>query len=235
MQAEAILSSRKQELLTIIAKLKASLTVNGLPCVDPAEKSIQRFLNSNTENQQTILTHISTYLDILSHDIESELKRPRNLEANRLRRAISAFGLRAIDESVFEKIDEGDIVEIYRDTGVQLYRNVVFVNLCSYNLLDLAVHSWDELFEKPAVVIDAIHDRIQKVLSGTFDTLSFEIRPFVQKEKFIYAKTLRTYLVTPKVISPLEDALCGRRTAFITTFKADIIAEGGASSMINIL
>lgn len=235
MQAEATGTDAREQLYVKLAKLKDSLVLNGIPCVEPAPESIEQFVNASEESQSAILKNISTYLNILSQDNESIKTKQRNLEANRLRRAISEFGLRAIDNSVFEKIDDGDIVEIYSETGVQLYRNVVFVKICSYSLLDLAVNSWDELFEKPAAVVGEIHDRIKKVLSGTSDTINFEIRPFVQKEKFIYARTLRTYLVSPKIISPLVECMSGRRNAFITTFKADIIAEGGASSMISIL
>ena len=222
------------QLLTTLDSLENCLISSGVNYVAPAPESIKKFLSSPVSAQNEIIANITKYLDILAQDPELLPKR-RNVEANRLRRALDGFGLRAFDENVFNQIADDDIVEFYSDMGVQLYRNTTFVKLCSYSLLDLAVNSWEDLYEKPTTVINTMQTVIQDLLSSLEGTKSFGLAPFVQKEKFLYARTLRTYMVNPKIISPLVEIHSGKRTAFITTFKAEIIAEGNESDRFRVI
>lgn len=222
------------QLLTALDSLENSLISSGVNYVAPAPQSIQKFLNAPVASQNQIIANITKYLDILAQEPEIIPKR-RNIEANRLRRALDGFGLRAFDDNVFEQISDDDIVEFYSDMGVQLYRNTTFIKLCSYSLLDLAVNSWEDLYEKPASVVNTMQTVIQNLLSSLEGTREFGLAPFVQKEKFLYARTLRTYMVNPKILSPLVDIHSGKRTAFITTFKAEIIAEGHESDRFRII
>lgn len=217
-------------------ELKKLLLQNGVNPSDAAPISISLFSDLDNSQQQLILKNISTYLQVLSADILPENDRSTlNVEINRLKKALRAFGLKAYDDNVFNLITEDDIIEIYSADGRQLYRNILFCKMCSYSLLDLAVNSWDQLYEKPAQVTNQILELIKQILTTNISTTPYNLDAFIQREKFIYAKTLRTYIVTPRYISPLLDAHSGERIAMLSTYSAQILAEGSASLKFDII
>jgi hypothetical protein len=224
------------QLKTSLFKLKTELSQNGVNASDAAPVSIHNFCIASEKKQNLILNNIGTYLEILSQDIEIESPKPNiKIEEARLKKALRAFNLSALDKNIFNLIDEDDVIEIYNDEGIQLYRNITFCKLCSYSLLDLAVNSWDELYDKPTAIKNKIMSKINEVMTTSEGTVAYEMSSYIQREKFIYAKTLKTFLVKPKFISPLLDNLSGRRVAMLSTYSAKILTEGTDSLNLEII
>ena len=149
----------------------------------------------------------------------------------RTKNALKALGLSVMDEEIFNKIEDDDVIEFYSDQGIQIYRNIRFFNFCSYSLLDLAVNSWEDLYQKPASVTERLHQLFHEVLSPNSKFMSYNLGTFIQRERFIYTKTRRTFLVTPKNLSPLINQ-SGVRSAILSTYKAKIVDEGQTFEII---
>lgn len=220
-----------------LLSLKQMLIENGVSPVETAAYSLERFQKEDLDRQQQILDNISKFLKILALEPIREVPRKerRQLEISRLKKAMKEFNLKAMDSEVFELIGNEDVIEVYGSEGVQIYRNLTFCKICSYSLLDLSVNSWDELYEKPAPVVRAIHDLVGEVMTTATKTLPYNLESHIQREKFIYAKTLRTFLVTPRYISPLVDEETGERAGILSTYSAKVIAEGPESLRLDIL
>src|SRR4051812_12784179 len=196
----------RPELQANLSQLQQELRNRKVSSPNPARTTIEIFASMSPENQKEILSNISTYVRILAQAIEPEIERsPRDQEIARLRSAIRSFGLKAANDSVFNIVSANDIIEVYNLRGIQLYRNVGFFKVCSYNLLDLSVHSWDKLYDKPTHVAEETHDVIQRLFSSGDEPIPYGIGTYLQKEKFEFAESLKTLKVTPRYIVPLYD------------------------------
>jgi hypothetical protein len=237
MRSEILKLSNEEQLTVNLERLRNILSSNGLPVVDPAFQSLQKFSELNEAAQRKILANMQTYLRVISQEIE--LKKDKadkiKVEVTRLKKALREFGLKLLNDDILGLIDENDIIEIYNDEGTQLYRNSVFCKTCSYSLLDLAVNSWDELYDKPSTAKDAALSIVSNTLLTATRAVPYNLGSFVQKEKYMYAKNLRTFMLTLKYITPVVEIGTNRRAGVISTCEASIIAEGVDSVKFKIL
>lgn len=234
MYATTLEFENKSELQSNLTQLQKELRIRQVPSVDPAFNTIEVFAKLPTAKQQEILSNISTYVRILAQAFEPEIERNNNLhEIARLRWALHCFGLKAKKQDVFNIVAPDDVIEVYNLQGVQLYRNVGFFKVCSYNLLDLSVQPWDMLYDKPTHVIEATHNVIHRLFDSGDDPIPYGIGTYLQKEKFEFADSLKTLKVTPKFIVPLYDINDGRPSGAFSTYSAELIAEGNQSGRFN--
>lgn len=220
------------QLLAKLSQLKTELQIAGAPYIEPTIQSFDRFADSPNEIQERILNNITTYLQTLSQNIEpTESKRIQ--EIARLKHALRNFGMKSLHEDIFNQIAEDDVIEIYSSQGIQLYRNMKFLKLCSYSLLDLAVNPWDQLYEKPTLISTKIMEKIDHILTHSTGPVPYETGTFIQRETYIFAKTLRVFKVTPRFLSATIDQF-GKRNGFISTYDAEIFSEGIQSLKVKI-
>lgn len=220
-----------------LLQLKQELLVQQSPAIEPASATVEAFSKMPVEMQKQILSNISTYIRVLSQDIDKQIepgieRSPRIREIARLRWALNQFGLKPMNNDVFNVITLDDVIELYNIQGIQLYRNMRFFKVCSYNLLELSVHPWEVLYDKPTHVIEST----QKVIERLFETgnvVPYSIPTYLQKEKYEFAKSLKTLQVTPRYIVPLYDAVSGQPAGAFSTYSAEVIAEGDQSSRFN--
>ncbi|CAN5510059.1 hypothetical protein BH10BDE1_BH10BDE1_13510 [soil metagenome] len=79
--------------------------------------------------------------------------------------AVQKFGLRPCSD-FFDKLQPGDVLELY-DTGfVQLYRNWAFFQISSYSMADLFVYPWPDLYVRDEEVMKSLMAYSSMVLSG---------------------------------------------------------------------
>lgn len=233
MQNHAYSIDFNSQLKSNLSQLNVLLELAGAPPPESARQSVEAFAKLDSLRQESILNNISTYIEILSQEIEPPRMRP-NAEVARLKSALGAFGLKALDDGFFDLVKDEDVVEVYSPEGVQLYRNVRFCKICSYSLLDLAVNSWADLYEKPATMASRTQEAVNRVLVSD-KTIPYDMPSFVQREKFIYSNVRRAFLVTPKFLSPLRDELSGRIGGFLSTYHGEILAEGEESRKFTII
>jgi len=80
--------------------------------------------------------------------------------------ALKLFGLPKSLEELFNYIEESDIIEVYRYDQIQVFRNLNFHDVCSYELPELFIYPWDQLFYRPNHITQQIADGAKAVFSG---------------------------------------------------------------------
>lgn len=144
--------------------------------------------------------------------------------------------MHALDSEIFKMISEDDVVEVYSDLAVATLPQPLFCKLCSYSLFNCpSIPGMSCAIEKPAAITQAIHARVSEVLTTAIKHQEYGLGTFIQKEKFIHSKTLRTFLVTPKFISPPIHFTTDQRIGFLSTYSAKILTEGLESLKYDIL
>lgn len=181
--------------------------------------SLDKFHCLADERQMEIVDMINKYVNVLQWSPGSVN------EAGRMLAAANEFGMQVLDPRITESLSDGDVVEIYDSEGRQVYRNLTFCRLSSYSLLDVAVNTWQELYERPVASLESIMDQVVEMLSTNALTQSYRVETHVLREKFIYSRQKKTFLIQMKFISPLVDIETGRRSGVVSTCRLKTIAD----------
>jgi PAS domain-containing protein len=205
--------------------------------LEPTLFSLQKFATLPPERQSEILEMITKYINHLRKaPTVATLGLPEEkAEGIRLAMAANEFGLAIIDADILSKIEDGDVVEIYDSQGRQIYRNLMFCKFSSYSLLDVAVNSWEELYERPLFSLEGIRDRVIEQFSTQVTTRPYGIEDHILKEKFIYSKVRKTFMMRMKFISPLADQITGQRIAVVSICRVKVVSQGASDQAIKIL
>ena len=67
---------------------------------------------------------------------------------------------------LFELLEDSDVVEIYNNQGVQVFRNHRFFDISSYDFPEIFVYPWHELYGREAHITDEIMKYAISVFSG---------------------------------------------------------------------
>lgn len=218
-------------------QLNRALKAHGLPQNDPTPEAVLRYQQKQANERADILNGITVYTDILINSIYRQQMNPelplQEMEFLRMRQAAEEFHLRILDDNLHNYIEEDDVVEIYDSQDRQIYRNLRYCQLCSYSLLDVAVHNWQELYDRPKLVIERIVARATEIIVTNSLTRPFQIPRHILREKLIYSQTLRTFLINLKYVSPIMDLKTGKRVGFICIGTAEKIHEVNNTSILN--
>lgn len=80
--------------------------------------------------------------------------------------ALKLFGIPSSLDELFQYIEESDVIEVYRYDGIQVFRNLNFHDICSYELPELFIHPWDTLFYRPSNITSQLEGVSIKVFTG---------------------------------------------------------------------
>jgi hypothetical protein len=191
----------------------------GIQGVEPyGPGSFAVFNKLPTPKQEKIATDFATFSALCAECVRSNisLRDGRKL----LWKILPQLNLRPRSD-LFEQINDDQVVEIYRPDFTQIFRNLRFLELCSYPVADLYTVPWTDLFERSDDITDAIMDSIKSCLatgrtiySGVPDHLLYErSSPDQQVVK-----------IQQGLFSPLLDPN-GRPAAFVGTLKATVIGK----------
>lgn len=219
------LSQEKEELAVCLASLDKSFTRLGLTAVEPTSYSIDKFMQLPENQRRNIAKMINIYDKVLSENVIGGPS-DKDIERLHLQRAVNEFKLKVVDQNVFSAIEDGDVVEIYDAEGKQIYRNLMFCKLSSYSLLDVAVNTWQELYERPVSSLEGIYGRVVEQLTTKVMTTPYNIEKHILKERFIYSRRQKIFMMDMKYISPLENEE-GARVAVISVARVEVLSDTG--------
>lgn len=94
--------------------------------------------------------------------------------------ALKMFGHPNSADDLFSYIEESDVIEIYRYDGIQVFRNLNFHDVCSYELPELFIYPWDQLFYRHESISAKIAQGVMTVFSGQHDGI-LNIQPIVDE------------------------------------------------------
>ncbi|MBK9294410.1 MAG: hypothetical protein IPM57_08180 [Oligoflexia bacterium] len=166
--------------------------------------------------------------------IKPEIDTPSNeheLEQKLLKKALDYYKLKTSEE-FWKSLKNGDLIEVYGQEMVQLYRSLSFFKYSGYSLLDLSVHEWYVLWERPSMAQEKMQEYANKALSNDIKLEKFLVQKHILREIYDTGKTEpfapRAILVEFKNISSLKNSYSNidEIAGFICTSRATKIAEG---------
>ena len=211
---------------------------SGAHLASPSQECLQSFAGLSSERQHHIETALQEYLDVIG-DLNSAVVVPadvsREQEIKLLKRALWLRKLRLADSAILDVIDNRDIIEIYDDRGVQIYRSWSFFQYCSYSLVDLQVYDWDILFARPNWVAKELWQISEKAFAPGAKTTSMDHLPeYLICERL--KKHNRAFLMKMKYTSPVTDD-AGDTRAIIVVSRLQHVPETfvGHSESVSLL
>jgi len=129
--------------------------LNGLP----------HFNELTLSEKNTAVEHLKFYRDLcFDHVTEGQSLR----DSKRLTwRALVKLGL-SPGSDFLNRIECGDVVEIYNTEQVQLFRNLEFFDICSYSIEELFCVPWWRLFNRDTAVSTAIIRLVEDLYQRKF-------------------------------------------------------------------
>jgi hypothetical protein len=203
------------------------LAAANIPVRAYTNKALQGLLQSDDAKKQRILQDLKNWKNILmTCGMSLENVDERQLAS----KALGYFGFKIKNLDWIETIAYDEIIEIYSPQGIQLYRSLNFFNTCGYSLLDLYVHEWFVLWERPASIINRIHATVGEVLAGKKTDTQVPIGPHLIRETFDDGTTQpflpRTAIVDFGTIYPTYGNSRSDIIGFVITSKGRIVSIG---------
>lgn len=205
-----------------------------VPATSP--KALEKLSTLSSDDKERLLAAWRLWLGWVKPAISEQ----GTMEVNRLQerrfaeKALAHFNLRA-HADFWETLRDGQIIEIYGLDMIQLYRSLSFFKFCGYSLLDISVHEWYVLWDRPKRAIELLVDYTQRALSHDIPCESFTLPRHIIRESFSTGLTEmfkpRAYLAEFKHFGTLTDA-DGRPAGIICTSEGEFLAEGDAAFAI---
>ncbi|MBX3018458.1 MAG: hypothetical protein KF767_11245 [Bdellovibrionaceae bacterium] len=157
----------------------------------------------------------------------------RQAEIQSFKWALKKADLDLADPDFCDYFEEDDIIEVYSEQGVQLYRSWSCYRHCSYSVLELKLYDWDTLYQRPSWVAKTLWDMMPRLFEPGQKTIAYNIPEYVMTERL--QKHNRRLLFRMKYASPLLDKSTGRTCAFVSTGHISLLRDASPSPDILIL
>ncbi len=180
--------------------------------------ALSRFSRLPAASQKIVLSRLTDFLRAC------ESARAQGIPFRESRRIIR-FGLSQLrlnlGAGAIEQFSEDDVVEVYSADFIQLYRNFRFLEICSYSILDLYSHPWDELYRRPAKITEQIVRGIRQCIEQPSEHPAIVDVPGHFLEE-IFSEERRQFFVQQGPFYSLLDE-DGAVAGFLGTLKAEIV------------
>ncbi|MCB0416759.1 MAG: hypothetical protein KDD39_03860 [Bdellovibrionales bacterium] len=130
---------------------------------------------------------------------------------------LKKLGLRPSSD-LFNRLNNQDVIEVYTDSYLQIYRNLRFLELCSYPLDHVFSYQWPELFERHKHLNLELYGLTAEILSGKLKG-SIPVKQETHLVKEVFSSENRSFWVEHNFISPLYSA-SGGIPAFVFSLSA---------------
>lgn len=186
----------------------------GIPVRAYDGNSPSHFAALSEEAQAKVLHHFEPYVETCEQSI---LHRESLLFGKQfLWRVFQKLGLHP-SSALLDRIEDGDIVEIYTASYVQVFRSLSFFPICSYTLDDLLCRPFWELFHREPELLARMMTTTEKVVEGKVDNiLNWDIEDHWVNE--IQSPAPFQAKVRYKCLSPLRND-AGETIAFVNIFR----------------
>lgn len=119
---------------------------------------------------------------------------------------------------VFDHIRPGDVIEIYNQDSVQVFRSFSFFRLISYTLEEFFVHEWWELYRRPEEASRKAFEICQNILRGGVPETVYECLDVHEVEE-VFSENKTKARVEEVLLSPLP-RIGGGIGGFLHVFRA---------------
>lgn len=204
-----------QELKGLVYHLAWILKEEGLsvqPC--RRENDFNRFLTFSPEHRNSSLVRLKRYVDVC----EMTRKQGHSLANHHafLWNMLKEMGYVPHSE-MFGVLEDQDIVEIYDNSLIQVFRNLRFFEICSYSLVELLTYEFPELYYRE----DSITQRLLKQVFSLLNEEQFKVLKAdapLHRVQETFSDHKNEYFIRQKYIAPLRDRV-SRSIAIVGTFE----------------
>lgn len=181
-----------------------------------------RFPALPAAQQQAVIRSLETQVSIFSSAVADGIKlRQNGLSLAWL--AIRSLNLRPLSD-VFSHLKADDIIEIYDEDHVQIFRTFDFLKCVSYSLDEVHTHSWWELYERDQTVTEKMIGVATSVISEKKPVTI--LAPFAHHQtRETFSPRLRTAQIESRLVSTLVDSQ-GTPRAYINAFALLSVVDG---------
>lgn len=200
-------------------ELNESLKKLGIRSSNFIDPKLAHLAGMDAEKTERALSTIKLFTHILN---EKENEQSSLWETHKLiDYTFRQLRLKAADEFL-STLENDDIVEGYDLNHCQIFRNLRFMEVCSYTLHDVLTIDWPTLFERSQMITANLIEHINTVVT-TGRTVSLQDVPFhYMKERMSAERQL--FRVRFRFMSPVFSG-AGQPAGYLVSSKADIITE----------
>jgi len=223
------------EILQVIGEIYTLLSKAGVPVRPYTKKGLAALALADEDKKQRILTDLNNWKAILQ---SSEVTLDKVDEHYLAQKALKHFKFK-LKKHDWAQSAADEIIEIYNPQGVQIYRSLNFFGVCGYSLLDLCVHEWWILWERPKSVINSIHNVVTSVLSGEKQDSAVNIDSHLIRETYDDGTTQpflpRITLVNFGDIYPAYCSDSNEIIGFVITSKGKLLSVGADADAVDFI
>ena len=223
-----MLSSSAQIFLNSLESFQGMVSKYGFQVRTHSEKSLQRFLGLEKHTQAEIIKGFTSYLSFLTKFQMDGLDLRE--DSLLLKTFLQQMGF-IYDKGLSDQISPGDVIEVYTADQIQIFRNLVFMDLCNYTLLDLLTHDPYELYERSDLIKKELNQAVTTLSGRPMNTEPLDmshIPKHILREKFSDQRL--SSMVEFKCLSPLYTWPPKELAGFVAIQRGHNILEQGTSN-----
>ncbi len=186
-----------------------------------SDGSLSKFRSLPPEIQTQKLAAFETYFRCCERAVRSGIGLSDGISL--LKAILKDLGLH-INEDTASLLTNAEVIEVYRNDLTQLFRNLRFLEICSYPLMDLYVHEISELYRRPHVLTDATIREFTQVLTSTDRKPLFCDVPDHFLEE-IFSPGKHKFYIRHKLIAPVMNEK-GEVVAAVSSLWANLLLPG---------
>lgn len=172
---------------------------------------------SHAQVPPQVVAAARVYRDFLIKAIIEERINPRN-DLEMLRLFLDSHSLKLPFEAE-TYIAPGDIVEIYCEDMVQIYRNRTFFEFCSYDLYTILSQPFDVLYRRDPAVSKRLVERGMECFTTMKGIELTGVPKNLMQEHF--ARNSKVFEIEQKWLSPVISKITGKTVGIFATQRAE--------------
>lgn len=208
-----------REILEEISSTLFSLGVKVKPYHSPC---LDHYSHLSNSQKKLSLSDSTKYLESLTaseFSKENEItEHPDRGEALWL--ALRFFGLRPTSD-LFENLTLDDSIEVYNSAGIQIWRNLRFMEVCSYSLEEIFCYTWQERYNRSDEATNQIINLISKFSPSSPKSVHCQIKNVLYE---VFSEKKLVIDVTHKLLSPVFNS-ANQVGGFVVASKVKIISN----------
>ncbi|MEZ0390714.1 MAG: hypothetical protein ACAH59_00765 [Pseudobdellovibrionaceae bacterium] len=139
----------------------------GYPCQASSKPALVRLPMLSSEQKHQVLHQLQVLEQIIfAKEPEAPpVEKGEHSEKNIVEQALDFYNLEIRDD-FWSRVKSNEVIEIYNQNQIQIFRTLNFFNYCGYSLLDLLTNEWYTLWQRPSTILEALKTKAEEVFSG---------------------------------------------------------------------
>ncbi|MBO9667693.1 MAG: hypothetical protein J7501_12870 [Bdellovibrio sp.] len=144
-----------------------------------------------------------------------------------------------VSDAFWKRHRSDEVIEIYRNDGVQVFRSFNMFATTGYSFLDLNLYAWDELWERSSRRIADLHKTVDEILAGKIEDYVYEDEGEIIKEVLntTFTEPFQPRMLATRVhqLTACRDILTNEIRGFAVTTSSKVLSIGKDSETIRFI